>query len=192
MKAQERHYCELHQKTIRRLVESKNAWNGLRLESGRIYQQWRDFTKRHNVDYDARAMSRDIRRASYIPSAYGTPVAQRTPANKNQELNEEGTTEALHKVDAISKTRPELHREHRDLKARQTQPEDYGVSSSVTTGHEQRPREAEAEANKSARVNDNNPADKPLFLLPPTIPAAKSLQIHDAWEDAAKPMVASA
>lgn len=192
MKAQERHYCELHQKTIRRLVESKNAWNGLRLESGRIYQQWRDFTKRHNVDYDARAMSRDIRRASYIPSAYGTPVAQRTPADKNQELNEEGTTEALHKVDAISKTRPELHREHRDLKARQTQPEDYGVSSSVTTGHEQRPREAEAEANKSARVNDNNPADKPLFLLPPTIPAAKSLQIHDAWEDAAKPMVASA
>ncbi|KAL2044239.1 hypothetical protein N7G274_002944 [Stereocaulon virgatum] len=179
-----RKYNHSH-RVAQEVVKLQNTWNHLHHASQRLFIYWENLNKTNS----------EHRVLCQRPENEWTYNRTRTRLQGcliKPKMSTKGQRKAQPKDDVIAQASVGTQEVHEDLEEEQLPFSDHDVPSPVIAEHEQRSPPAEAQPIQPTRSKDNNPQATPLLLLPPTVTMTRSLQIHDIWDNAPRPMIASA
>jgi hypothetical protein len=179
-----RNYDHNH-RVVQEVAKLQNTWNHLHHASQRLFVYWENLNEEGSEH-------RALRQRAENEWTYNRTRTRLKGSLIKPKMSTKEQRQAQPRDDAMVKTSVETQEVHKELASDQHERHEHNVPSPVIVEHEQRFPQAEAEPIKPTSSNDNGPRVMPLLLLPPTVPMTRSLQIHNAWEDAARPMVASA
>ena len=177
--------CDQNHRVVQEVAKLQNTWNHLHHASQRLFTYWETLNEKGSEH-------RVVRQRAAHEWTYNLTRTRLKGSLIKPKMSTQGQRKAQPEDDAIAKTSVKTQEVHRELAAEQPQCHEHDVPLPVVVEHEQRSRQAEVEPIKPTRSRDSGLKVTPLLLLPPTVPMTRSLQIHDAWEDAARSMVASA